>query len=253
MTYRIRNIVIAVGLALVAALLTTFYVANYKRHVRQTESTVKVLVAKRDIPQGTTGTELIKRGSIGTADVVQRSVVPGAISSLDQVQTHLTTQPIYAGEQVTLRRFASHQQQGIRSQLHGPLRAISLPGTGDQLLAGTLKDGDHVDIVGYWEFPEGKNHISRQLLRNVLVLQAPETSAVESHLSSNPDEGFNVMLALTDSQATRFWWLVNNGEWSLQLRPVTDPSDSPEELNNAKTNALDGLNVRQRARARSGQ
>ena len=61
------------------------------------------------------------------------------------------------------------------------------------------------------------------------------------------------MLAMTDSQATRFWWLVNNGEWSLQLRPVTDPSDSPEEINNAKTNALDGLNVRQRARARSGQ
>jgi hypothetical protein len=42
---------------------------------------------------------------------------------------------------------------------------------------------------------------------------------------------------------------VNNGEWSLQLRPVTDPSDSPEEINNAKTNALDGVNARQRVRA----
>ena len=62
MTYRLRNIAVAVGLALVAALLTTFYVANYKRHVRQTESTVKVFVAKRDIPQGTPGTELIKQG-----------------------------------------------------------------------------------------------------------------------------------------------------------------------------------------------
>jgi len=52
MTYRIRNIAVAVGLALVAALLTTFYVANYKRHVRQTESTVTIYVAKRDIPPG---------------------------------------------------------------------------------------------------------------------------------------------------------------------------------------------------------
>ena len=126
MTYRFRNIAVAVGLALVAALLTTFYVANYKRHVRQAESTVKVYVAKRDIPQGTPGTELIKQGSITTADVVQRTVVPGAISNIDQVQTLLTTQPIYAGEQVTLRRFASHQQQGIRSQLHGTLRAAAL-------------------------------------------------------------------------------------------------------------------------------
>ena len=37
------------------------------------------------------------------------------------------------------------------------------------------------------------------------------------------------------------------------LRPISDPSDSPEEVNNAKTNANDGLNARQRARARSGQ
>ena len=68
MTYRVRNIAVAVGLALVAALLTTFYVANYKRHVRQTESTVKVFVAKSDIPQGTPGTELVKQRAIGTAD-----------------------------------------------------------------------------------------------------------------------------------------------------------------------------------------
>ena len=47
MTYRVRNIFIAVGLAVVAALLTTFYVANYKRHVRQAESTVTVLSAWR--------------------------------------------------------------------------------------------------------------------------------------------------------------------------------------------------------------
>jgi len=48
MTYRVRNIFIAVGLAVVAALLTTFYVANYKRHVRQAETTVTVYVATKD-------------------------------------------------------------------------------------------------------------------------------------------------------------------------------------------------------------
>src|SRR6476661_6960876 len=58
MTYRVRNIFVAVGLAVVAALLTTFYVANYKRHVRQAESTVTVYVAKKDIPAGTLGSAL---------------------------------------------------------------------------------------------------------------------------------------------------------------------------------------------------
>jgi Flp pilus assembly protein CpaB len=225
MTYRLRNIAVAIGLAMVAALLTTFYVANYKRHVRQTESTVKVFVAKRDIPQGTTGTELIKRGSIGTADVVQRSVVPGAISSLDQVQTLLTTQPIYAGEQVTLRRFASHQQQGIRSQLHGPLRAISLPGTGDQLLAGTLKDGDHVDVIANLKTGDcGTCFAVRDVARNVLVLHAPAGSSPEAKVASN---GSAAILAVSDrKEAQKIWYAVENSAgWSLQLRPVANATE----------------------------
>src|SRR5436305_10091651 len=147
MTYRVRNIAVAVGLALIAALLTTFYVANYKRHVRQSEATVSVYVATRDIPQGTSGADLIKHKWMKAEDVIQRTVVPGAISDPEQVRALLTTQPVFSGEQVSLRRFADHAQQGIRSQLHGTLRAVSLPGTADQLLAGTLHDGDHVDIL----------------------------------------------------------------------------------------------------------
>jgi Flp pilus assembly protein CpaB len=144
------------------------------------------------------------------------------------------------------------QEQGVQAQLRGNLRAIEVPGAESQLLNGTLKDGDHIDVVGTWLMPEtSQNHVSRVVLRNLLVLHAPETNTVSSHLSSNPNEGFTVMLAMTDSQATKFWWVVNNGEWSLQLRPVRDPSDSPEEINNSKTEALDGLNARQRHRARS--
>jgi Flp pilus assembly protein CpaB len=214
---------------------------------------VPVYVATHDIALGTSGADVAQGGGLRVEQVPRRSVVPGAISQPDQIADKVAVEAIYAGEQVSTQRFRSVQEQGVQAQLKGNLRALQVPGSATQLLNGTLKDGDHVDIVGNWEFPEGKNHISRQLLRNVLVLQAPETSSVESHLSSNPSEGFTVMLAMTDSQATRFWWLVNNGEWSLQLRPVTDPSDSPDEINNAKTNALDGLNVRQRARARSGQ
>ncbi len=176
MTYRLRNIAVAVGLALVAALLTTFYVANYKRHVRQSESTVKVYVAKRDVPQGTSGAEMIKRHLMVTSDVTARTVVPGYVSSPDQVASLLTTQTIFAGEQVTLRRFASHAQQGIRSQLHGTLRALSLPGTNDQLLAGILKDGDHVDVMANLKTGGCATCFAvRVVARNLLVLHAPST------------------------------------------------------------------------------
>ena len=48
MTYRVKNIGIAVVLAAFAGLLTIFYVANYKRHVQNGENKVSVLVAARE-------------------------------------------------------------------------------------------------------------------------------------------------------------------------------------------------------------
>jgi Flp pilus assembly protein CpaB len=247
MTYRLRNIAVAIGLALVAALLTTFYVANYKRHVRQTESTVKVFVAKRDIPQGTPGTELIKQKMIGTADVVQRTVVPGAISSIDQVQTLLTTQAIYAGEQVTLRRFASHQQQGIRAQLHGPLRALSLPGTPDQLLAGTLKEGDHVDVIANLKTGDCNTCFAvRDVARNVLVLHAPSGLTAESKVSST---SLSTILGVSDrKEAQKIWYAVENSAgWSLQLRPVanaTEPQIAVEGIHSLLEDSSPATNLK---------
>ena len=61
MTYRVKNIVIAVALALVAALLTSYYVTNYQRTVRADETNVPVWVAARDIPAGTPGSEMCIR------------------------------------------------------------------------------------------------------------------------------------------------------------------------------------------------
>jgi hypothetical protein len=40
MTYRIRNLVVAIGLALVAMMLTLFYVTNYKRSVQKDTASV---------------------------------------------------------------------------------------------------------------------------------------------------------------------------------------------------------------------
>jgi len=230
MTYRLRNIAVAVGLALVAALLTTFYVANYKRHVRQSESTVKVYVAKRDVPQGTSGAEMIKRHLMVTSDVTERTVVPGYVSSPEQVASLLTTQTIFAGEQITLRRFASHAQQGIRSQLHGTLRALSLPGTNDQLLAGTLKDGDHVDVMANLKTGSCATCFAvRVVARNLLVLHAPSTGPDPSKVGSG---NASAVLAVSDRRESQkvFFAIQNAAGWTLQLRPVANATDTPYDV-----------------------
>ena len=253
MTYRILNIGIAVALAIVAALLTTFYVTNYKRNVQQGEEKVAVYVAARDIPLGTSGSDVASGSMLRVDHVPRRSVVPGAISQPTQVDKLVAVQPIYAGEQVSTRRFATAKEQGVRAQLKGNLRALQVAGTEQQLLVGTLKEGDRVDMIGTWTLPESsQNHVSRVVLRNIPVLQAPDTSRFSSKIGSNPDQPFSAMLAMTDSQAQKFWWVEQNGEWTLELRPVTDAADSPERLENAVTTALDGVSARERRRVTGG-
>jgi Flp pilus assembly protein CpaB len=239
MTYRVRNIAVAVGLALIAALLTTFYVANYKRHVRQAETTTKVYVAKRDIPQGTPGSALVAHGWIGTTDVVQRSVVPGPITTPEQIASLITTQNIYAGEQITLRRFANETEIGVRSQLHGTLRAISVPGSGDALLAGTLRDGDHVDLVANLKTGGCATCAAvRTVVRNLLVLRAPLGTA--SKVSGTGT--VSVLLAVSDRKQEQkvFYTVGNAAGWTLVLRPVANAVDSPEVIESATTLLKDG-------------
>jgi Flp pilus assembly protein CpaB len=241
MTYRIRNIAVAVGLALVAALLTTFYVANYKRHVRQSESTVTVYVAKRDIPQGTPGAELVKKGWLASEDVASRTLVPGYVTNPDQVRNLITSQNIYAQEQLSLRRFANHAEQGIRVQLHGTLRALSVPGTPDELLAGTLKDGDHVDVLANLKCGQDC-YADRMVARNVLVLHAPDTSTA-SKVSNGGSDSVSVMLAVHDNkEAQKIWYAVQNAAgWTLALRPVANATTSPEDVESGTSMLKDDL------------
>lgn len=224
MSYRLRNIGIAVVLAVLAALLTIFYVTNYKKSVQQGEDLVPVWVAARDVPVGTPGAEVGDRHLLRAVEIAKRSVVPGAISKPEQIEQLVATERIYEGEQVTLNRFRPLGEQGIKAQLKGRLRAFDLPGTEHQLLMGTLQEGDHVDFVGSIEV--AGLTLTKVVLRDLLVLKPPNSGAVESKLGARPDEGFSAILALTDAQAQKLFHIVTHGDWSLQLRPVTDAADS---------------------------
>ena len=250
MTYRVRNIAVAVALALLAGMLSLFYVSNYKRHVQSDEKTVSVYVAKSDIPVGTSGADIIKHHLLVSSHVIQRTVVPGAISNPDQVQNLVTTAPIFASEQVTLRRFANHTELGPRAQLHGTLRAIQVEGDDAQLLAGTLKPGDHVDLVASFA-PVGKDagSISRAVVRNLLVLETSSSSKGSVGSTSG-----SVMLAASDQRPIqKIWWTVKNAAgWTLALRPVTNATDSPEDVESSNSMTLDGVTAANRTHMQNG-
>lgn len=240
MNYRAKNIGIAVGLAALAAILTSIYVVNYKRHVQHGEGKVTVLVAAKDIPAGTSGADVLDQHLLRKETVPRKAVVAGAISTPAQLAQYVATQDVYEGEQVSTRRFAPPKEQGIRSAIKGTQRAYELNGDGNQLLAGTLQNGDHVDVVGNWAVPESSSHhVTRVVLRNLLVLRAP-TAGSSSTITTPGNGGSSVQLRLTDAQAQKLFWVQKNGNLWLTLRPPVNSLDSSNTVQDFSTMLSDG-------------
>lgn len=251
--YRLRNILIAVALAVVAALLTLFYVSNYKKSVQRAQERVPVLVARRDIPAGTLGSQVVAGGMLQTREIARTAVAPGTISKPEQIKNLIAVEPIYAGEQVTARRFGPVVQQGVRAQLKGAYRAVQVSGDPNQILAGTLKPGDRVDVVGVLKVSVGNNDyaFSRIVVRDVTVLQTSGTAASGSNLA--PSGNNWVMLRVTDSQAQKLALIYKAGDyWAIALRPSLNDADSPSSVETPWTLLTDGLSRAKIQRALGG-
>jgi Flp pilus assembly protein CpaB len=264
MTERVRNIVIAVVLAGTAVLLTGLYVANYQRHVQQGEKHDTVYVATREIPAGTTAADALSHQMLAPKVVTHNAVVPGAISSASQLAGTVANQPIYVGEQVTTSRFSNSAVAGIQGQLKGTMRAVQLQGDANQLLAGTLRSGDHVDLVATFKYKtvslsssgtgsQDGSFATRTVLRDIYVLRTSLGEATSKLASGGSG---NVILRLTDAQAQKLDFTINvaqragdyNPTWRLTLRSPVTAQDSPESLTTAEAVLLDGLSPQQRSR-----
>jgi Flp pilus assembly protein CpaB len=139
-----------------------------------------------------------------------------------------------------VRSFAPPREQGVRSQLRANERAIELSGNAHQTLAGTLKDHDYVDVVGNWTVPDGSSHhVTRVVLRNILVLKAPESGLASTKLGGQ-DDSSSVQLRLTDSQSNKLQYLFHNGDWWLTLRPPVKSADSANTVQDDRQMLFDG-------------
>lgn len=249
--YRLRNTLIAGGLAAIGAIFVFLYVASYRNDVQSGAGLVTVFVASRDIPEGTDGASVAGSGYMRKATVLRRNVVVGAISSPNEISTLAAADTILSGEQITVRQFHSAAQQGVLASISGNLRAITLPGQANQLLAGTANDGDHVDVLANLKYslrpPNGSalssggdlaQVASRVILRNLLVLHAASDSNAGGLGGSNTT---SITLALTDSQAQKLLFASQNGTWWLVLRPVAKPTDSPDSVETIQSLLGDGL------------
>jgi Flp pilus assembly protein CpaB len=231
LNYRTRNIVIAAVLAAAAVLLTVLYVSSSKKHDENKTEAVTVYVTTKSYPLGTAGSKVA--GSLKPVSVTRDTMTTEAVTSPSQIRNLYTIEPLYAGEQLTLKRFAPPTEQGVRAKLTGTERAFQLSGDTNQLLAGTLVPGDRVDVLVNLKNPKDQEDVrSFVALRGLRVLQTDKGKAgAKIDTDNNSSTGEHaVILAVTDEQAQRLQYAVLNCGgtdcWRLSLRPVKKPKDS---------------------------
>lgn len=226
--YRARTLGVAALLALLALILVLGYVRSYKGSVDASSATGIALVATKDIEPGTPASGLGQ--AVRPREVVR---APGAVEGLGQLEGLVVAEPIYAGEQVTIRRFKPAGQEGLRGELRGTGRALVVPGDRNQLLAGLLRTGDRVDVLAALERAReggGEETVTKVVLTDLLVLAAGEDVA-----EVGGGSGASVVLQVTDRQAQKLFYVLKNGQWSLQLRPFGRAAESPPVADTSQT------------------
>ena len=223
---------VPVALAVLAAVLIGAYIVSYRNSVTEGAGLVKVMVAARDIPTGTTGATVASGGYLKSESVPRRAVVPGSVVSGAPLTSLVATDPIHKGEQITLRQFGPMTQAGVFAKFSGRERAVALLGEPTQLLAGTVSDGDRVDVIADVQYTLGglSRASSRVILRNLLVLEA-----ADGEVTVASGEKTSTTLVMTDRQAQTMSWAMQNSKWFLALRPTAHPRNSGPSLETLKT------------------
>jgi Flp pilus assembly protein CpaB len=205
-----RGGTLAIGLlaAGVAALLLLVYLNRYRHNLSQQTAPVGVLVAKSLIPKGTPGS------LIGTKVLYQATSIPrdqlkeGALSDPAALQGQVALADIYPGQQLTTTSFGALAAGELADDLTEYDRAVAVPVDATHGLVGTIRPGNHVDIlVGFnagaqTGAPVGS--IIKTLLQNIVVLQATNAS---------------LTFRVNDRQANRLAWASDNGKIWVTLRP----------------------------------
>ncbi len=238
MSTSMRNILLAVLLAVGAAVAVIAYTSSVKDQAKESSQTVQVLVATRDIVAGETAEAAAK--GMALKDVPVDFQVPGSIADAASLGGLVATQTIHAGEQVVATVFQQAIGQDAQINLAPTERAIRIEMTMISGAVGAVQPGQTVDLFGSFKVPNTEFWLSRRVLTGVRLLEAPKVLASAKDeeakgggLGSGGDAGSSVqvsmMLAVQQKDATKVAFMASNTQGAVMWMAVRPPDDKAKE------------------------
>jgi Flp pilus assembly protein CpaB len=230
------------ALAAVAALaalgVLLVFMSNYRDSVRSGADEVTVLVANRAVDKGTSGDVIAEAGLYSSTKVSEVDASEGAFADPSALRGQVATEAIYKGEQLTAASFGQGADP-IAGRLEGIQRALAIPVAEAEGNVGQLDAGSRIDVLGGFNAEQAGGRtrpVMDVLARNVLVLKAPEAPDA----SSNDDE-HQVVVRVTDVEASRIAFAADTGQIWLTIRPPTLAKNS--KINPVQLESLLGLDT----------
>jgi len=230
-TYSVRNIAIAVVMAIAAAAAVLVYTTSYRQSVTNGQKHVDVMVATRDIPAGTPAADAI--GALKLTSILSDDTTPGALTTTAGLEGKVAAQTIYAGQQVVSAAFGTSANGDLRLGLNGNERGVQMVcDPVASCLLDDIKAGDRVDVFATLKVKvKGSSDdqlVSRLLLSGVRVLKVPavDPKAKKGLGAGTGNDKQTITLAVDQRDATKFTWAQGAGDPGAQLWVVARPPDA---------------------------
>ena len=212
-TTRQGTILLGVIAAVIAAIALLVFLSQYRSG---TNSSVGVLVAKKTIPQGTSGDVLAKStGFYEVAQIPRGQVETGAITDSSTLAGKVALADINPNSQLTASQFGA--ASGVVTQLGPNERAVVVSLGTPQAVGGQISAGSRVD---FWVTTSGQGAggvtrpIAKLLFQDVVVLGV---NGGDVTLEASPRQAGQIIFASTNAQI----WLALRPTIATKTKPPT--------------------------------
>jgi pilus assembly protein CpaB len=227
--------VVAVTCGLGASYMTSRLLAERNNDRDKEEEKVKILVARKSIPQGT----FIKNPEDW---FIEKEFTLGeepkkAVRTFDEIKDRVVSKPLSAEQWVISDDLLRKEQSGLAFALPKGMRAVAIRVNVDTVVAGFVQPNSRVDVVNTVRQGE-KDSYSQTILQNMLVLAIDTIDSRD--LEKKAIVSSTVTLAVTPDEAQALSLAQTMGELRLSLRPQDDNETTnvrtlrPEDLKNGR-------------------
>jgi Flp pilus assembly protein CpaB len=207
--------------------------------------TTTAVVAKSDIPAGTTGQAMVSQNLVALELVPTKSYLPTDLSTLSGLNDEVLTAPVAKGHAIT-----STVLTASTSSISLPvgLDATTVTLSGTQALAGYLQPGSRVDVyANITKLSSGPSTLpvpcTELAMANVEVMDVQSTSPAFSSKPSSTGRTIpsseTLLLAVTPDQARTIQFLSQNESLSVvQTQKDTAPPPVNACIGTSQTTSL---------------